>query len=120
MVSDARSTAVGKPTRRPLAPSTVAVLCHDGPDSRAARKAASQAHLSWVETMLDHIALAGPLYSDDGERMIGSLYVFKTTSLAEARAWLESDPYYAAGFWAEIRFRPFLPAAGELVGGTAW
>ena len=119
-MSDDRSTSVGTPTRRPLAPSTVAVLCHDARDSQAARKAASPAHLRWVESMLDHIALAGPLYSDDGERMIGSLYVFKTGSLAEARAWLESDPYYAAGFWAEIRFRPFLPAAGELLGGTVW
>jgi uncharacterized protein YciI len=46
------------------------------------------ARLRWVKSMLGHIALAGPHYSDDGERMIGSLYVFKTASLAEARAWL--------------------------------
>lgn len=106
--------------RSPLAPSTVAVYCLDGPDSQPARKAAAQAHLRWVEAMLDRIALAGPLYSDDGSRMTGSLYVFKTTSLEQARAWLESDPYFAARFWTSIEYRPFLPAAGGLVGGTVW
>jgi len=106
--------------RKPFVPTTVAVLCHDRADSQPARKAAAQAHLRWVESMLGHIAVAGPLYSDDGTRMIGSLYVFKTARLEQARAWLESDPYYAASFWASIEYRPFLPAAGELVGGTAW
>jgi|APFre7841882724_1041349.scaffolds.fasta_scaffold00194_6 uncharacterized protein YciI len=107
-------------TRKPFGPTMVAVLCHDAPDSQSARKAVAQAHLRWVESALQHIALAGPLYSDDGARMIGSLYVFKTTNVAEARGWLESDPYFAAGFWASIQYRPFLPAAGEFVGGTAW
>jgi uncharacterized protein YciI len=106
--------------RKPFTPTMVAVLCHDGPDSQPVRKAATQAHLHWVELLLGRIALAGPLYSDDGSRMIGSLYVFKTTSLEEARGWLESDPYFAAGFWASIHYRPFLPAAGEFVGATAW
>ena len=106
--------------RNPFAPTTVAVLCHDGPGSGPKRKAAAQAHLRWVESMLANIALAGPLYSEDGSRMVGSLYVFKTTSLEQARAWLETDPYFAAQFWATIEYRLFLPAAGELVGGTAW
>jgi hypothetical protein len=26
----------------------------------------------------------------------------------------------AAGLWDRIEFRPFLPAAGDLVGGTTW
>ena len=65
--------------QNPFAPTTVAVLCQDGPDALPKRKAAAQ-----------------------------------------ARAWLESDPYFAAGFWARIEYRPFLPAAGDLVGGTAW
>jgi uncharacterized protein YciI len=52
--------------------------------------------------------------------MIGSLYVFKTGSLDDARRWLEADPYFAAGFWQSIDYRPFLPAAGDFVGGTIW
>jgi uncharacterized protein YciI len=106
--------------RSPFAPTTVAVLCHDGPDAGPKRRAAAQAHLRWVESMLANIALAGPLYCDDGSRMTGSLYVFKTTSLEQAHAWLESDPYFAAQFWSSIDYRPFLPAGGALVGGTVW
>ena len=106
--------------RASFVPGHVAVICHDGPDSQPARKAAAQDHLQYVQTILERIALAGPLFSDDGQRMIGSLYVFKTDSLAEARRWLEADPYFAAGFWQSIDFRPFLPAAGDFVGGTIW
>ena len=106
--------------RNPFAPTTVAVYCLDGPESLPKRKAAAQAHLRWIESMLEHIAVAGPLYSGDGSRMTGSLYVFKTTSLEQARAWLESDPYFAQQFWSSIEYRPFLPAAGGLVGGTVW
>lgn len=105
---------------RPFAPTRVAVICHDGPDSQAARKAAAQDHLRYVESILDRLALAGPLFSDDGERMIGSVYVFKTESLDEARRWLEADPYFKAGFWQSVDYRPFLPAAGDFVGGTVW
>jgi uncharacterized protein len=106
--------------RNPFAPTLVAVICHDGPDSQPARKAAAQAHLHYVESILDRLALAGPLYDDAGERMLGSIYLFKTVDVAEARRLLEADPYFAAGFWRSIEYLPFLPAAGELVGGTTW
>jgi hypothetical protein len=107
-------------TRRAFVPTHVAVYCRDRPDSQAARRAAAQDHLRYVEGILDRIALAGPLFSDDGAQMIGSLYVFSTSSVAEARRWLEADPYFAAGFWASVEYRPFLPAAGAFVGGTIW
>ena len=106
--------------RRPFVPTHVAVYCLDRPDSQAARKAAAQAHLRYVETILDRIALAGPLFSDDGRQMTGSFYVFRTAELDEARRWLEADPYFAAGFWGTVEYRPFLPAAGTFVGGRIW
>lgn len=105
---------------RTFAPSHVAVYCRDRPDSQGARKAAAQAHLRYVDSILGHIALAGPLFTEDGLSMTGSFYVFRTTNLDEARRWLEADPYFAAGFWATVEYRPFLPAAGEFVGGTIW
>jgi len=83
---------------RRLQPANVVAVCHDGPDSAAARQASTPDHLRWVESMLEQLALAGPLYTDDGARMVGSLYVFRTASSTQARAWLESDPYFAAGF----------------------
>lgn len=106
--------------RRAFVPTHVAVYCRDRPDSQGARKAAAQDHLRYVEGILDRIALAGPLFSDDGLQMNGSFYVFRTSSVAEARRWLEADPYFAAEFWASVEYRPFLPAAGAFVGGTIW
>lgn len=106
--------------RRLPPPAAVAVYCLDRADAAAVRRAVTGAHLRWVESMLAHIAVAGPLYSEDGARMIGSLYVFRTASLEQARAWLEGDPFRAAGLWQTVEFRPFLPAAGLWVGGRTW
>jgi uncharacterized protein YciI len=106
--------------QRPFTATHVAVICHDGPDAAARRKAASPAHMQYVESILDRLLLAGPLFDDPGATMIGSLYVFKTDSLPEARRLLEADPYYQAGFWKTVEFRPTLPAAGDCVGGRIW
>lgn len=108
------------PAANPFAPTHVAVICHDGPDAGPKRRAAAQAHLAYVETILDRLLMAGPLYSADGSAMIGSLYLFKTTSLDEARRLLEGDPYYKASFWNRVEVRPTLPAAGDCVGGKIW
>jgi uncharacterized protein YciI len=60
--------------RNPFAPTHVAVICHDGPDSQPARKADAQAHLRCVESILDRLALAGPLYDGAGERVGGTTW----------------------------------------------
>lgn len=52
--------------------------------------------------------------------MIGSLYIFRTGDADAARALLEADPYYRAGFWEVINAYPLLGAAGSAVGGKAW
>jgi uncharacterized protein YciI len=107
-------------SRAVRAPATVAAWCLDAPGAAAARRAATPAHLRWVETVVDRIALAGPIYDADGRHMIGSLYVWRTANVEEARAWLASDPFHAAGVWDRIDLRPFLPAAGQYVGGIGW
>jgi uncharacterized protein len=107
-------------TRGAPVPAAVAAWCLDAPGAADARRAATPAHLRWVATVIDRIALAGPLYDAHGRRMIGSLYVWRTASVEEARAWLATDPFHAAGVWDRIELRPFLPAAGEYVGGMGW
>ncbi len=99
-----------------------AVTCIDKPgeETTKARQDLLAVHLEYIETILDQILVAGPLYDDDGETLVGSLYIYRTGDQAAARALLENDPYFAAGFWAEIRFNPFLAAAGTAVGGKTW
>lgn len=98
------------------------VVCTDKPgaETTAARQDVLAVHLEYVETILDRIMVAGPMYADDAETLIGSLYIFNTGDEAEARALLENDPYFKADFWAEIRINPFLGAAGTAVGGKTW
>jgi uncharacterized protein YciI len=107
-------------SRRPYQATHFAVICHDGPDATQRRKAATPAHMLYVESIMERLLLAGPLYDAQGATMIGSLYVFKTASESAARRLLEADPYYQAGFWHTVEFRPTLPAAGDCVGGKIW
>lgn len=99
-----------------------AVVCIDkpGPEAAVTRKDLLAVHLEYVETILEQIFVAGPLYGDDAKTIIGSLLIFRTGNEAAARALLENDPYFAADFWAEVHYNPFLGAAGTAVGGKSW
>lgn len=96
-----------------------AVMSWDSPGSAVPRAAHRDAHFAHIGTIVDKIAVAGPL-KDDAGTIIGSLVVLKVDSRAEAEAVLKTDPYYAAGVWKEWDIHPFLAAAGEWVGGTIW
>jgi len=42
---------------------------------------------------------AGPTLSDDGEQIIGGLYVLEAASRAEVDTFYEGDPYVRNGIW---------------------
>jgi uncharacterized protein len=96
-------------------------ICHDYEDGRAIRNRveALSAHLAYIESILHHIAVAGPIRGDDGIIM-GSILIYKTSNEAEARAWLEADPYFSADIWRQTSISPFHAVAGEWVGGKTW
>ena len=98
----------------------IVVLCFDGPGAAGLRATAAAAHLNYIETVLDEINLAGPLYDETGLLGRGSLYVLKTADEQRARQIVENDPFFKAGVFAEVRYRRFLPAAGQLIGGKIW
>jgi uncharacterized protein len=88
-------------------------------DTTPLRGAHRAAHMAHVEAYLARYLIAGPLKNADGVA-IGSLLVVQAEDEADARAFLETDPYFAAGFWGEISIHGFLPAAGEWIGGVIW
>lgn len=96
-----------------------AIITRDNPSAIAIRKEKLAEHLAHVETCLDRIAIAGPL-RDEAGAFVGSLLVVKAASEAEARAFIEQDPYYHAGIWSSIEISAFAAAAGEWVGGKTW
>ena len=83
------------------------LLCEDKPDSQDLRLATREAHLAYVGTQGDAVRLAGPMLSDDGERMVGSLFIVAADDAQAVRALHDADPYTRAGLWANVVIRPF-------------
>lgn len=83
------------------------MICEDRPDSLELRMATRSAHLAFIDTVLEQVRLAGPLLSDDGERMLGSLFIIEADSLEAARALNARDPYLQAGLFGKVTIRPF-------------
>ena len=96
-----------------------AIVARDAPGAAAIRDGARDAHFAHIETILDKVAIAGPL-KDAAGHFTGSLVVLHADSEGEARAILEADPYYKAGVWDDIRIDAFTAAAGGWVGGKSW
>lgn len=100
------------------------VICRDGPNGALVRTAHTADHLAYIETVMDELNVAGPLYDNGadgaGSAPVGSLYCLHTRSLARAKEIIENDPYVKHGAFASIEYFPHLPAAGRYIGGKVW
>jgi len=83
------------------------LVCLDKPDHGEVRKANRQAHIAYLDSQSARIVLAGPLLSDDGNAMIGSVLVVECADRAEAEAFRDGDPYGAAGLFQSVTITPF-------------
>lgn len=83
------------------------LFCEDKPDSQPLRLATREAHLKFVGSQAGRIRLAGPMLSDDGARMVGSLFIIEADDAQTVRTLHESDPYTVAGLWGNVLIRPF-------------
>lgn len=83
-----------------------------GPEIRAANR---PAHLEWAKAMGERLRVGGPLLSDDGESMIGSMLIIDFEDLGALKAHLATDPYAIAGLFERVEVRPYkwLIGAGE-------
>jgi uncharacterized protein len=98
----------------------VALVCFDKPFSNALRMVTREAHLAYVRDSGAAVRMAGPLLSDDGTRMEGSLIILDVADLSAAKAWAEADPYARAGLFGDVLIKPWrfaiengLPRAAE-------
>jgi uncharacterized protein YciI len=97
----------------------IAVWAEDAAGADAARASELGAHLAHVEAVMAQIFVAGPLLDGAGQ-VVGSLLVFDVRDEAAARAMMEADPYFRAGVWGRISYRPYKAVAGLWVGGKTW
>jgi uncharacterized protein YciI len=91
-----------------------AIISQDRQDSLDARRKARPDHLQRLEALQQEgrLVLAGPHPAIDSEDpgaagFTGSLVVAEFDSLQEAQAWADSDPYRAAGVYAQVAVKPF-------------
>ena len=85
----------------------------DNPDSLNKRLSVRPAHLARLHALRDagRILLAGPMPNIDAEDpgpagFAGSLIVAEFSDIAAARAWVDADPYIAAGVYRDVQVRP--------------
>ncbi|MGJ4943892.1 YciI family protein [Bradyrhizobium sp. HKCCYLS1011] len=79
---------------------------------RLANYDAHKAYLSDSSRHAVAIVMSGPLVSDDGSKMIGSLFVVEAPGRAEVEAFNRADPFAAAGIWETVTITGFLRRQG--------
>lgn len=84
------------------------VHCLDASDALPRRLKHYEAHKAYLSTAPVRILVSGPLMSDDGETMIGSLFLIEAETKAAVEAFNGADPFRRAGIWAEIQIHRFL------------
>jgi len=83
------------------------LFCEDKPDAEALRLETREAHLAYVATQRDMISLAGPMLSDDGEHMLGSMFIIEADSIDAVRSLNAGDPYTRAGLFGRVTIHAF-------------
>lgn len=88
------------------------VRCLDKSDAGDLRARTRPAHLDWMATQLDAIAVAGPLL-DDGDVPMGSLLIVEGIDREAVAALLAEDPYARAGLFASVEITPWKWVVGR-------
>jgi uncharacterized protein len=90
------------------------IIARDAPDSLARRLQVRPRHLVRAEQLRDEgrLVVAGPMPAIDSPDpgpagFTGSIIIAEFASLADARAWIEADPYVTDGVFSEVDVRPF-------------
>ncbi len=78
------------------------INARDKAGSSALRQATRAAHLDYAKAELNRIIAAGPVLAEDSETMIGSTFLIRFDTLADAKAWAAADPYAEAGLFETV------------------
>jgi uncharacterized protein YciI len=80
-------------------------LDHD--DALERRLANYDAHKSYLAATPMKTIVSGPLLADDGETMIGSLFIVEADSKADVTAFNRADPFASANVWKTVEIHAF-------------
>ena len=68
-----------------------------GPDGPAIRAAEAEPHMAYIRAAREQIRFSGPLLSDDGDAVRGSLTLLDAPDRAGAEAWIADEPVNKEG-----------------------
>lgn len=81
-------------------------------DKRLSNYDAHKAFLSDTSRFDVAIVMSGPLVADDGQTMIGSLFLVEAAGRMAVEAFHQADPFFAAGIWEKVTITGFLRRQG--------
>jgi hypothetical protein len=80
--------------------------------TRLAHYDAHKAFLSDTSRFGIKIVMSGPLVADDGQTMIGSLFLVEAPTRTEVESFHHADPFFAAAIWEKVTITGFLRRQG--------
>ncbi len=84
------------------------VLKKDKPGAGQLRLDVRPVHLDFLHANADKVVFGGPIMTEDGSRMVGTILTVEAESAAEAEAFLENDPFAKAGlFESDVQVVPW-------------
>lgn len=90
-----------------------AIICVDKPGMSAVRSEVRPKHLEYIGRFKNRMVAAGPLQTDDGDAMLGSLLILDVADRRAAEAFAGDDPYARAGLFDSVvirRWHKVMPA----------
>jgi len=87
-----------------------AIHALDKPDALSLRLEHYADHRAFVEAEASHgvaVVFSGPLQSDDGEVMVGSLFIVDAPDRDTVQRFIEADPFQRAGVWGVVQINRF-------------
>ena len=87
----------------------------DRPGALPKRLSNYDAHKAFLSDTSPHgvkIVMSGPLTADDGETMIGSLFVIEAADRAAVERFNGAGPFHAAGIWENVSINGFIRRQG--------
>jgi uncharacterized protein len=84
-----------------------AVHALDHGDALERRLEHYEEHKSYLAASSVKTVVSGPLLADDGETMIGSLFIVDADKKEDVIAFNRADPFFRAGVWKEVQINPF-------------
>jgi len=72
------------------------------PNFAAMREKGLQAHLDYLHSQKSLLVVSGATLTDDGKEATGSLLVINVNSRAEAKAFVDGDPFQKAGLFTNV------------------